>query len=92
MHIAGNKQMNENIHLMPNKIHSNNQHSSSEIYKTIYIYIYIHILVGAISAYLEKDNNRVLKLHMNDSSYFKISASYLYTLHFNRHHTLKLQN
>ena len=31
-----------------------------------------HIIMVVIYCYLRKDNDKVLKFHMNDSSYFKI--------------------
>ena len=38
-------------------------------------YVRPYIMMKAISCYLEWDNYKILKIHMNNSSYFKISAA-----------------
>ena len=49
-------------------------------------------MMVAIYCYLERENDKAFKFHINNYYYFEISASLYYSPPFNKHCTSKLQN
>ena len=49
-------------------------------------------MMVAIYCYLERENDKAFKFHINNYYYFEISASLYYSPPFNKHCTSKLQS